>query len=332
VRHWRCAWGAFVSAALLGLPSFVQAQPRDMEPGSLLVFPYYDSRPDSVCLVTVTNLETSRVRHDGQYREGDVQIHYHYVDGASWLTFDRAEILTPGDTLSVVASEHDPEGDYGFVWIQAEDPETEQPIDFDFLIGDVLVARSTDNAIWSLPAVAFRSLADESGPIGFSRAGHAWADLNGNGQADFDGFEFDLFPDKLYVSRFFEETDLSRTRLILLTTQDPTAQNTIDFLFWNNREQQYSRTFRFRCWWEGSLSDISLIVKDLGGDSSELGSRFPETGWVEIDGRRSVKIGGGIIRQDTPILGFVVEELGGPRGETSARLLHHVGAQDGGRL
>ncbi|MBI1853085.1 MAG: hypothetical protein HYR85_22335 [Planctomycetes bacterium] len=332
MRHWRFAWGPFVSAALLALPSTAQAQPRDMEPGSLLIFPFYDARPDSVCVLTVTNLNTSRVRHEGQYREGDVQIHYHYVEGERWLTFDRAEILTPGDTLSVIVADHNPEGDFGFVWIQAEDPETEQPIDFDFLIGDILVARSTDNAIWELPSVAFRSLADESGPIGSSRAGHSWADLNGNGQVDFDGFEYDFFPDKLYVSRFFQETDLSRTKLILLTTADPSTDNTIGFLFWNNREQQFSRTFRFRCWWEGSLSDISLIVKNLGGDPTELGPAFPQTGWVQIDGKRAVRVGGSIIREDPPILGFVIEELGGPRGETSARLLHHTGAQDGGRL
>ncbi len=332
MRHWRLAWSLSICAAMLAVPDAALAQPREYEPGSLLVFPFYDARPGRTCILTVTNLLSSRVRGTGVFREGDVQIAYHYSGSDGCLVFDRSELLTPGDTLSIIVSEHSPEADFGYAWIRAEDPETDEPIDFDYLIGDLLVVRPNDGAVWEVPGIAFRSLAEEGGAIDFSSNAHAFSDLDGNGLSDFDGSEYEPFPDKLFISRFFEESPPVRTHLILFSTLNPSIENNVDFLFWNNREQQFSRTLRFHCWWEGSLSEVSQIARNLQGDAAELGSGLPQTGWVQIDGRRAVLRNGQLVVDDPPILGMIIDVFGGRDGELSARLLHHTGAQDGGSL
>jgi len=312
----------------------------EFEPGSLLVFPLYDARPgESITIHTVTNLNFNRVRAGNDFRTGDVLLHCFYVGAGECLLFNRFEFLTPGDTLSVVASDHNPEEDFGYLVVRAADPETGLMVDFDYLVGDQIVVDARDNFVWTVPAMAFRSLTDErfstdpEDPIR-SGAGHAFVDLvendgDGDGNADFDGNEFAYFPDRLIISSFFEENRNVGTDLILLTPLDPLARVTLNFWFFNNIETRFSRSFQFSCYWSGSLGEISAIVRSLEGDPNELPLPGLESGWAVLDGRRAT-LGDNIISEDPPVLGFMIQLFRTGQGHLgTARPLHHQGYQCG---
>ena len=316
----------------------------ELEPASFLIYPFYDARPGgAVTIHTVTNLNFNRVRWDNTFLTGDVLLHYFYVNGTTCLIFNRSEFLTPGDTLSVIAEQHNPEGDFGYLYVRAEDPETGWSVDFDYLVGDQLVVDPRGNFVWSVPAMGFRALTDER----FSRVpaepvrsgtGHAFVDLAVNDGdeddlADFNGYEYAYFPDRLILSSFFENGRNVDTELILITPLDPLADVLVNFWFFNNDETRFSRSFRFSCYWGGPLEDISNIVRDLGGDAGEIPVRGLEAGWAVIDGRRAT-MGETVISEDPPILGFAVHLFRTPGGAQigTARPLHHEGFQCGDDL
>ena len=74
-------------------------------PGSLLLFPEFDHSPGHNTLVTVTNTNLDSGL-------GTVRVHFKYVSGVVGQTLcteaDRIEILTPGDTLTLLTSLHNP--------------------------------------------------------------------------------------------------------------------------------------------------------------------------------------------------------------------------------
>jgi hypothetical protein len=306
----------------------------------MLLFPLYDARPGgSITIHTVTNINWNRQKADNDFLAGDVLLHFFYVDGQECLHFDRFEFLTPGDTISVFAADHNPEGNFGYLFVRAVDPETEMPVDFDYLVGDMLVVDYRGNYVWNLPALAFRALTDERLGIAAVRSdtGHAFTDLAANdgdedGKADFNGFEYAYFPDQLIVSSFFEENNKVGTEIVLITPLDPLARVTANFWFFNNVESRYSRSFNFSCFWAGPLSDISNIVKDLEGDPYELPRSDIQTGWAVIDGKRAT-IGDTVISEDPPLIGFIVQKFsGGGKDTGTARPMHHLGFQCGGDL
>jgi hypothetical protein len=322
-------------------PPWVEAvRAAEMEPASLLLFPFYDARPGgSLTIHTITNINWNRLKAENDFLAGDVLLHFFYVDGADCLHFDRFEFLTPGDTLSVIAGDHNPEGNFGYLIVKAMDPETELPVDFDFLVGDQLVVDARGNFVWNLPPIAFRALADErlDGAAARSVTGYAFTDLpindgDNDGKADFNGYEYAYFPDQLILSSFFETNARSDTELVLLTPLDPMARVTVNFWIFNNTETRFSRSFQFSCFWAGSLADISNIVSNLEGDPGELPLPGVQTGWAVIDGRRAW-LGDNILTDDAPIIGFAIQKFsGGGRQVGTARLLHHVGTQCGDDL
>ena len=354
-KYWQWIWiGSFM---LLIVQHSAQGQPvcdasapvweeavrmSEFEPGSALIFPLYDARDGgSITIHTVTNLNYSRVRADNTYLSGDVMLHYFYFSATECLVFNRYEFLTPGDTLSVVASDHNPENDYGYMLVRAEDPETGLMIDFDYLIGDQVVVDPRGNYVWTIPAMGFRALTQERFDANVmipdqSGTGHAFTDIASNDgdedeECDFNGYEYAYFPDKLLISSFFEESAQISTELILLTPLDPLAKITLSFWFFNNEETRFSRSFQFSCFWNGSLSEISNIVRNLEGDPDELPLPL-ETGWAVIDGKRAT-LGSNIISNDPPVLGFQIQLFRGPGGQiATARPLHHQGFQCGDDL
>ena len=61
------------------------AQPADLIPSSILLFPKVDSRDGTGkgTIVSVSNINASRiVSPTNNYRAGDVQLHYYYIEGA----------------------------------------------------------------------------------------------------------------------------------------------------------------------------------------------------------------------------------------------------------
>jgi hypothetical protein len=328
---------ALVAMALLTLASAASAQPKHLEPGSALIFPLYDSTPGSGTVICVTNTnDSNEYCPDSDYRKGDIVVHYVYIDGDSCFEFDRFEYFTPGDTLCVLADDHNPEQDKGFLLVAAVDPEDyDRYVKFDYLIGSAITVQSELNFLWAYtpyPFLGRPDLVERSDPA-CERAG---TDESGDddGAVDFDGFEYSKFPERLFLSSFFEEREAFANQLVLLSTtgQDYIAE--INFLFWNNIEDKFSRTFKFTCWWAGPLSEISAVVKDLNGDEEELGHGAVETGWASINPNRVLDLAGNPVMAVSgdnlvpPILGVYAHFITGS-DFAAGHALHYTGTLDG---
>jgi hypothetical protein len=313
------------------------AQPTDYVPGSVLIYPTVDSRAGmgKGTVISVTNTNASRVVSPiNNYRNGDVQVHYYYVEGLEPYNnvFNRKEMLTPNDTLTVLAGTHNPEMEVGYLIVVAEDPESEAAIEFDYLIGDEIVVDVKQNKLWSIPAIAFQAL--PQGPVGtpLDNNGRRLTDVNRNGSVDFDGIEYDMYPDVLFISSFFEQGATIESELILVSGLGSYYRVDVDFLFYDNEEDVFSRDYAFTCWTTEKLADISNVTKSLGGSATEAA-----TGWARIDGDYAIHVLTGALwtnevcegPYDPPILGAFVQRIVGSTGFEFGHLLHHEGAQNG---
>ncbi len=278
----------------VGVSSVALAQPFHMEPASLLVYPRFDSQPATATVINVTNTNSDRTVCEGNdnLMVGDVRLHYVYYGAqladldagipAPWLEFDRFEDLTPADTLSVLASSHNPEGEIGFLTVTALTPDTDEKIAFDYLIGSAYIANSNLDILWCYIPYSFQAIGSGSD----STCGHEIIDP---GDASF-GDAYAAFPDVLFIDSFFEERDgVFDNQLTLMSTSGQDFINEVDFLFWNNKEDRFSRTFKFICWTQVELSQVSAVARNLNGDPSEF---VKQTGWVRIDGRRVLDLAG----------------------------------------
>jgi hypothetical protein len=297
-----------------GIASPAMAQPVNGQPASALVFPYFDSRAGMGTFITVTNTNTSRLSCNLLWREGDVLVHYVYFGfnggnsndpndpNNSCSEFDTNHLLTPGDTLTVLADQDNPELVRGWLWVEARDPETQQAIDFDYLIGSAIVVNTGAEFLFHYLPYSFRSLASEnistlSDPE--DNCGRAFTDLNNDGEADFDGMEYDFWPAILLLDQFFgTSVGVSFIETITLASCDVDHFDNDDgsivhVIRWNNREQFTSRTFSFDCWFNGLLSDISNAFNTLNGDPNELvvGNKHLQSGWASFVSENDAIVG-----------------------------------------
>lgn len=286
---------------VLGLAASPALSQDTDRPASVLIFPLYDASAGAGTIVCVTNTNTdSFYCPDRDQKVGDVLLHYLYVDGDTWQEFDRYEFLTPGDTLCVIASEHNVDRGRGFLVVTAHDANGEALIGFDHLIGSAIVVQSGLNFLWSYPAYGMqtgRTNVDctPSDPDAIINGG------DGDGVPDYDGVEYAEFPEVLMIDTFFEEggDHAFHNQLTIMSTSGREYKNELDFLFFNNIEQKFSRSFQFTCWWSGSLSEISSIAGGLGGDEVEFGHKT-ETGWARFEGARIIDgAGNPVTRSDS---------------------------------
>jgi hypothetical protein len=324
-NRFRLAAAAALAAGLVA--GSAMAQPRQLEPTSLQIFPLYVSEDGTGTLVSVTNINDDRTFcPDEDFRGGDVVVHYVYIDGRTWREFDRFEPLTPGDTLSVIVAEHNPDSGFGFLVTRALDPVTLEAIDFDYLIGSAIVVESNLNFMWQYTPYGFRGNADDDTQEGCSRV---LVDDDGDGAADFDGVEYDFFPAELFVASFFEERGAFGNEIALLSTAGQDFINDVRLLIWNNNEQKFSRTIKFVCFEKKALSELSRVATRLGGRSGEL-----QTGWVSIKGVRVVDRSGNPVPNSSngvtvpPLLGVFMQMIRNSQFSVG-HALHFRGALDG---
>jgi len=276
-----------VAAAGLASP-FARAQDPNIHAraASLLIFPLFDSRPDRGTLIAVTNTDTSRIPCPGFFLSGEICVHYNYIafseEAGICLEFDRVECLTPGDTLTVIADQHNPEQDQGWLWVEALDVNTLEPITHNALIGSAIIVESDLDFVWSYTPYAFRSVVEppcDNRPCG--EIDRCVTEVDDEMDADFDGVEFVPFPDDLLLDMFFQEADPEMKNILnelTLMSTETLEQTITSFLIWNNSEVVFSRGFVFDCFFRGPLSEVSDVVLDLGGTDDE---RF-QTGWARI--------------------------------------------------
>jgi hypothetical protein len=315
------------------------AQPLHLQPASVLVFPLFDSRPATATILNVTNTNENRVSCNNGFRQGDVLLHYVYVGldtqdpNAVCLEFDRFEPLTPADTITVLASEHNPEGAAGFLVVSSLDPESAQLIDFDFLIGSAYVANSSLDIMWSYTPAPFQAVA--ASPVSTDNCGRDVI-VAGTSPIRFDGTDYATFPDKLFIDSFFQEKNgIFSNRLTLMSTHGQDYINELDVFMFDNEEDKFSRTFKFTCWTSVKMSDISSVAKNLGGsDEFRVGKKAPiMTGWAILDGRRVLDRAGNLVENDPDILGvFTQTILGAPKkgalNLNAGHMLHYTGSQN----
>jgi len=288
---------AALTVAALATPALAQSDgPRHLVPGSVMIFPVFDARDGFDTVITVTNTNDDRRVNENRFRNGDVSVHFVYVDGETWLEFDTDEFLTPSDTISVLASQHAIDNMQGWLWVEARDPEIpECPIDFDFLIGSAILTNADFNLEWEYAPYTFRGLPGDrtgTGAFGYSGNGHAYIEdcENLDGFLDFNGVEYDFFPRYIYIDQYFGEGSPAElpaatfaNSAYLLSTEMEGTSGTI--LFYNNNERVFSRGFRFDCWTCQPLSGFSAQATEantrIGYDPTEL--KGIPYGWLRFD-------------------------------------------------
>ena len=85
------------------------------KPGSLLLYPSFDSSPGTSTILTVTNT-------NGDVVNGTVKVEFVYIDGESCLEFNRTQTLTANDTLTVLAAVDNPDAAAGLPVRLREEP------------------------------------------------------------------------------------------------------------------------------------------------------------------------------------------------------------------
>lgn len=251
------------------------AQAGGREPGSLLVFPLYDSRAGMATLITVTNTHPSQ----------DVWVEYRYIDGRDCSKSDRSEWLSPRDTLTVIAGTHNFDQNQGFVYVYAKADITDpSPIVHNWLVGQASAIDGIRVLEASYNAYAFNGIGHD-GDL---------TDIDGDEILDMDGAEYEMAADFYIQPRFVGQADrnypgfLSDIVLINLTGGKAfTAE--INFDIWNDNEAKSSATWEFTCWDRKTLMEISgafsaTNMKYQDDDDEIIGFPELEAGWFEVHG------------------------------------------------
>ncbi len=261
-------------------------RPNRRKPGSLLLFPEYDNRQGLVSIFTVTHVDCDA--------EEDLTIEFMYINEADCREFNRTEVLTPCDTLTLLTAAHSPEDDRGYAYVFVKDPRTGEPLARNVLIGSQMTISGLDTFDYGMNPVVFAGL----GVGGLT-------DLDGDGVLDLDDQEYEMAPDSILVPRFLGQSDGApgprgqgggngafNSELILIgLTGGVHFETTVDFLIYNDNEEIFSGEHTFYCWEKVPLLEISGIFGNeflseyTANDGEEiLGAEGRESGWFRIDG------------------------------------------------
>jgi hypothetical protein len=270
------------------------------EPGSFLLFPEFDNRPGQATYFTITNVNSSTTT-------GSVRVHLNYVDAATCQIVNRFELLTPRDTLTVVAAAHAPGVERGYMWCYAQST-TGVPIDFDHLIGASLRVDGVAGLDWSISPLVLQGVPGAGLPT----------DVNGNGRRDLDGSEYERAPRTIYVPRFTGQAGEPLPRgtaasdvVLLHPLAGPGVTTNTAWLVWNDNEEAFSLDFSFQCWTRRSLLSLSGVfgagfLASTNHDPQEVvGNPLMETGWFQVRCTTATGPGGAVV---TPyVFGFLAE-------------------------
>lgn len=249
--------------------------PRDRRrPGSLLLYPVFDSREGSLTYITVTNTNASQ----------SVKVEFNYVNGEDCSSSNRTHTLTPNDTLTVVAGAHHPNGEQGFLYLFAKDPTTGRAIVHNGLIGQVLILDGVQMAGIECNAVSFLGVGAEGSPT----------DLDSDGIRDLNGLEYEEAPGEILIPRFFGQIPGQVQSELILVALTGGRQFTTHLYFeiFNDNEEIFSRQHHFRCWQRMTLLELAGVTSNeflalhTNDDPSEvLGAGGAiQSGWMRIQG------------------------------------------------
>ncbi len=203
----------------------------------------------SVICITNTNLDPIG---------GSTNVHFEYVNIVEQKgevvhcnVMDRVENLTPADNLCVLARCHNADIDNaGYLVVSAQDPEVfDQAWAFDHLVGSEVVV-DFSGGFFTLNAIPFKSLqAEESA-----------TDVDGDGQLDFDGVEYEGIPEELYLDSFVAA--INQSLVLINLTGGPKHKAFVAFDIFNDNEFALSATVSFQCWMQRCLGEEQASVPE----------------------------------------------------------------------
>jgi hypothetical protein len=298
----------------LGLASAVLANGRN--PGSLLLFPEFDSRPGTLTLVTVTNTngDTTPTGAGGTFA-GTIDVEFDYIGKRGpgnqlldCLESNRIQRLTPNDTFSALVSAHDPNQEQGYLYVFARDINTGAAKVFNFLIGNEMTLMSIAMVDYSMNPVSFKGIGN--GQI---------TDLDGDGNRDLDGTEYEAVPDYVMIPRFLGQVPLVYdSDLILIGLTGGTAFTTIvGFAIYNDNEEAFSAQYTFRCWDRVPLININGVFSQsflslTNHAPNEIYGVLPPgshtAGWFKVFGQTAFSTAEQI--HDPAIYAVLIEKFG----------------------
>jgi hypothetical protein len=214
---------------------------------------------------------------DGDGRPDDCEVPESDLDCGE---FDRTELLTPEDTLTLVTNFHNPELEQGYLIVTAVD-ETGEGICFDRLIGNSVTVHGLDAFDCSINPIDYTTF----GPEG------SYTDIDLDGIADLNGIEYDLTAGQILIPRFLGQIPgRSHGELIFIALSGGRLFDTVvDLLVYNDNEVAFSTEHAFRCWDRVALTEISPLFDNdwlatYSGDDADESVGGLETGWIRIDG------------------------------------------------
>jgi hypothetical protein len=292
---------------------------RPDRPGSLLVFPEYDSSPGSMTLLTVTNTQSSAL--------SSTRVTMVFLNAANCFEFNRAVTLAGNDTFTGLTNSLNTAFARGYVYMYATSPTTGLPWNYNYLIGSELQMSAIDAYSYGYNAFAFEALTGLLQPT----------DLDADGIRDLDGIEYSQAPDRLMFPRFLGSTASRSNDLILINLTGGSAFTaTVRLTVINDLGTSHETVDQsFSCWrkdtldnWTGGRTTNSHLHAIVPSASDEvLGASSIESGWLEIQGISATS--GGPVLNDPAILGLLIERS--PLRQ-AAQLPYFLGEQANGDL
>lgn len=275
-------------ATVAGLASLAHAGADS--PGSLLLFPEYNSNPGVFTVISVANTKTGP---QGLPTAPAVRAHFVYIDGATCQETDRFEPLTPNDLVTVIAGFHNSASAKGFLYVYAVDAASGAAIKWDWLIGSQMQLDGINTFNYSYNPISFKAGS-------FAAADGSPTDQDGDGVRDLNGVEYEKTWNEIQIPHFFGQGNGRRSELVLINLSGRNEfLATANFVVYDDYENPYSTQYQWRCWTKVPLSKTSGIgdpvtgIDNLfnntflqmnGGQGALQGAPSVETGWMRIRG------------------------------------------------
>lgn len=172
----------FLMLGVISFPTFAQALgSSDQKPGSVLVFPYYNTNATNDTRIAISNV--------GEAPTDQVVVHLFFLEGLTCTPSDNFICLTPNGGITFEVSEIDPDN-YGYLIAVAVDSTNGIPIQKNVLIGNAfvnaVVTASSAGAQLYVGNYAAESFEALSGNPTTNNLALATATLNFNGTTGYD--------------------------------------------------------------------------------------------------------------------------------------------------
>lgn len=162
---------------MFGISTFAQPiDVSDQKPGSVLVFPYYNTNGTNNTRIAISNV--------GEAVTDQVIVHLFFLEGVTCTPSDNFICLTPNGGITLLASDIDP-ANYGYIIAVAVDSTNGIPIRKNVLIGNAFVNATINGSVYvgNYSAESFEALSDNPTTNNIALA---TATLNFNGTTGYD--------------------------------------------------------------------------------------------------------------------------------------------------